>query len=694
MSFSFSIPNLGRSPFTFSTGEWAKQANGSVVASYGDTVVLATVCISGEPQAHSGFVPLVVEYQEKTYAMGKIPGGFIKREGRPKDTEILSARLIDRPIRPFFPKGLSNEIQIIVMVLSSDAKNDPDVLAINAASCALCLSDIPCDAIIGAVRIGKIKDQFILNPTYEEREKSSVDFVVAATEEKIVMLEGNFNEAKEDEIIQMINFAHPYIRQIITLQKDLQGKAGKKKKNFPLFKINEQIYAILKERVYSQLEQIYGITKKEEREEKVKEVLNNLYQELLKDNASIVYEDVSYAFFALEDEFMRKKILQEEKRPGGRALNEIRQIDCKVRVLPRTHGSAIFTRGQTQSLAVTTLGTSADEQLIEALEGEKSKHFMLHYSFPPFSVGEIKPLKGPSRREIGHGALAEKSLLYVIPPKDIFPYTIRIVSEILESNGSSSMATVCASSLSLMDAGVPIKSPVAGIAIGLVKDVDRYKILTDIAGIEDHYGDMDFKVSGTRNGITALQLDIKTDGLTYQIITEALMCAKEARLFILDKMEEAISQPRSSISPYAPKIKTLKIDLDKIGNVIGPGGKTIRQLIRDNNVSIDIDDLEGTVSVVAYNQEDLERATAQIVGLTRDIQVGDIYDVKITKLTNFGAFCEIFPSKTGLIHISEISDKFVRDIRDFLNEGDIVKAKVISIDHQGKITLSIKQLNT
>jgi len=692
MSSSFSTPPIGKKSIVFFSGELAKLANGAVLASYGDTMVLVTACISNEMKSYEGFVPLTVEYQEKTYAAGKIPGGFIKREGKPKDAEILSARLIDRSIRPLFDKGLLNEVQVIAMVLSSDGENDPDVLSVNAASCALLVSDIPFSNPIGAVRIGKIDNNIILNPTYQEREKSSIDLVVAGTEDKIVMLEGLLDEISEDELLDLIKFSHPYIREIINAQRELQKIINKTKRTFNLYNINKEIYNLILEKTKTNLENIYGICDKVLREEELNKVLNSIYQELQGVNEKFTFQEIKEVFFAIEDEFMREKILNEEKRPDLRRLNEIRPIDCKIRVLPRTHGSALFTRGQTQSLVITTLGTSADEQLIEALEGEKTKHFMLHYSFPPFSVGEIKPLRAPSRREIGHGMLAEKSLLKVIPSKEEFPYTIRVVSEILESNGSSSMATVCAASLSLMDAGVPIKRPVAGIAIGLVTGKDNCKILTDIAGIEDHYGDMDFKIAGTRQGITACQLDVKILGIDYKIIYEALLAAKEARNFILDKMEETILKPRDGISEYAPKIKTLKVDPDKIGNIIGPGGKIIRKLIRENNVRIDIDDENGVISVVADDFKDLDRAISQVLALTKDIEVGDIYDVKITKITNFGAFCEIVPGKLGLIHISEISNKYVKDIRDFLKEGDTVKAKVVNIDHQGKITLTIKNL--
>jgi polyribonucleotide nucleotidyltransferase len=691
MGFSLSLPNLGKNILTFSTGDWAKQANGSVTVSYGDTVVLATCCMSKEPKLDQGFLPLTVEYQEKTYAMGKIPGGFIKREGRPKDGEILSARLIDRPLRPLFPKGLTNEIQIVTMVLSSDAKNDPDVLAINAASCALLISDIPFYNPVGAVRVCKVGAEFIVFPTYEERGSSSLELVVVGTQDCIVMLEGEAKEVPENEILEGIKVAHPFIREIITLQKNLKDKVGKKKREVALYEPDPDLYKLIKDKVWAAFDEMYGLTEKHERESALDKILASLCEELLKDNPEIDTEKVKEIFFAIEEEFVRKKILEEEKRPDGRSLKDIRPIDCKVGVLPRTHGSALFTRGQTQSLATTTLGTSSDEQFVEALEGRKTKRFMLHYTFPPFSTGEIKPLRGPSRREIGHGALAEKALINIFPSKEDFSYTIRVVSEILESNGSSSMATVCASSLSLMDAGVPIKGPVAGIALGLVSEEANYKILTDIAGVEDYYGDMDFKIAGTYEGITAIQLDIKIGGLEYNIIEDALAQGKEARRIILEKMKQALAQPREGVSKYAPKIKSFKIDPDRIGDVIGPGGKLIRRLTRENNVTIDIDDETSTVSVVAETQEDLDRTVNIINTLTKDIEVGNVYEAKVTRIVNFGAFCEIVPGKQGLVHVSELSENFVKDVRDFLQEGDIVKVKVVGIDNQGRINLSIKQ---
>jgi polyribonucleotide nucleotidyltransferase len=691
MAASVSLSNLGKNAFIFSAGDLAKQANGSVCASFGDTVVLATACMAKETSEGEDFLPFMVEYQEKTYAMGKIPGGYIKKEGRPKDEEILTARLIDRPLRPLFPKGLTNEVQVIAVVLSSDGANDPDVLAVNAASCALFISDIPFDRPVGAVRVSKTGNNFIINPTYEQRKESTMDLVVVGTESKVVMLEGGFIESKEKEVLEAIKFAQPFIKELINLQLQLREKVGKKKKEMNFCETDKDLLSKVSGKVSEKFENIYGLVCKEERECACDEILSSLVAELKTENAELSEEAIKKAFYDLEAEFVRKKILKEEKRPDGRGLSDIRPLECKVGVLPRTHGSAIFTRGQTQSLAVVTLGTSSDEQFIEALEGETSKHFMLHYSFPPFSVGEVKMVRGPSRRDIGHGALAEKALFAVIPTKEVFPYTIRVVSEILESNGSSSMASACAASLSLMDAGVPIREPVGGIAIGLVTDADSYKILTDIAGVEDHYGDMDFKVTGTKNGITAIQLDIKIEGITFPIIEEVLRAAKEARTVILNKMQEAIALPRQSLSEYAPKIKLFEVPADKIGVIIGPGGKTIKAIQRQNNVTINIDDATSVVSVAAETDEGLQRAVNQINNLIREVEVGDIYDAKVEKIVNFGAFCEIAPGKSGLLHVSEISDEFVKDVAEFLKEGDVIRVKVIGIDPQGKIRLSLKQ---
>ena len=691
MATSLSISNLGKNPFVLSTGEWAKQANGSVSITYGDTVVLTTACMSKEPSPGRGFFPLMVEYQERTYAMGKIPGGFFKKEGRPRDKEILTARLIDRPLRPLFPKGMTNEVQIVNMVLSSDAKNDPDILAVNAASCALLISDIPFTNPVGAVRVSKVDDKFVINPTYEERGESSMDLVVVGTDSKIIMLECGLSEIDEGQALEAIKFAHPFIKEIIKLQHELRKKVGKDKKEVPLSQVSKELLETVRGKVGSKLQEAYCLTSKEEKSVFLKGLLCLLNEGLVSEESGITEGDVSSALDILEEETLRKNVLETEKRPDGRSIADIRSIECLVKALPRTHGSATFTRGQTQSLAVTTLGSSSDEQLIEALEGETTKHFTLHYNFPPFSVGEVKFMRGPSRRDIGHGALAEKSLIPIIPSKEEFPYTIRIVSEILESNGSSSMASVCAGSLSLMDAGVPIKDAVAGIAIGLISGDKGYKILTDIAGAEDHYGDMDFKVAGTKKGITAIQLDTKIDGLTFEMIEDALGKAKEARLFILDKMEKAINSPRGELSEYAPKIKSFPVNPDKIGAIIGPGGKIIKRIQRENKVNIDIDDETSVVSVAAETVEDLERVVKLINSLVKDIEVGEIYEVKVEKIVNFGAFCEIAPGKSGLIHVSELSDGFVKEVEEFLKIGDVINAKVIGVDPQGKIRLSLKQ---
>jgi polyribonucleotide nucleotidyltransferase len=691
MASSLSTSNFGKNPLTLSVGEWAKQANGSVSVSYGDTVVLATACMRKDPSPEKGFFPLTVEYQERTYAMGKIPGGFFKKEGRPRDKEILTARLIDRPLRPLFPKGVTNEIQLVNMVLSSDGKNDPDILAVNAASSALLISDIPFDNPVGAVRIAKPEKDFLVNPTYQERQASKVDLVVVGTEDKIVMLEGSLLEISEEEVFEAIKFAKGPIKEIIALQRKLQKQVGKTKKTLELTQIDQDLLKQVKAKAASKMESLYGLDDKEKRQESVDEIFAALSKELVTDDSEITEGQIKGAVSCLEEEILRKKILTENKRPDGRKLNDIRAIECKVKVLPCTHGSATFTRGQTQALGVVTLGTSSDEQFIEALEGESTKHFMLHYSFPPFSVGEVKFMRGPSRRDIGHGALAEKSLLPLIPSKEEFPYTIRIVSEILESNGSSSMATVCAASLALMDAGVPLKEPVAGIAMGLVTSEKDYKILTDIAGAEDHYGDMDFKVAGTQNGITAIQLDTKIDGLKLEIIEDTLKAAKDARMFILDKMKKVIDLPRKLLSDYAPKIKSFPINPDKIGAIIGPGGKIIKRIQRENKVTVDIDDETSMVSVAAETVEDLEKAVTQINNLVKDVEIGEIYEVKVERIVSFGAFCEIAPGKSGLVHVSELSNDFVKDVGEFLKEGDTVTAKVIGIDPQGKIRLSLKQ---
>jgi len=689
---SLSLPHSGDKIISFSSGNLAKQANGAVCVTCGETVILVTACMSKEPKEARGFFPLTVEYRVKTYAMGKIPGGYIKKEGRPKDTEILNARLVDRSIRPLFPDGFLNEVQVVAMLLSSDAVNDPDVLAVNGASAALICSDIPFEKPVAAVRVCKVDGKFVVNPGYEERDASDMDVVVVGTEGRVTMIEAKLKEVKEEDALAAIEFARPVINDLIKLQLELKAKIGKPKKEPALRTIDETLLAKIKEFIGDRFEAIYGIVNKEEREEEVAKILSEVSTKMVEDDPELATSDIKEAFYYLEKHFVRGKIIRDEKRPDSRKIDEIRQIKCEVGALPRTHGSAVFTRGQTQALAIITLGTSSDAQTVEGLEGESMKHFMLDYAFPPFSVGEVKPVRGPSRREVGHGALAEKSLFQVIPPKEKFPYTIRVVSEILESNGSSSMASVCAASLALMDAGVPIEGAVAGIALGLVVEDGNYKILTDIAGVEDYYGDMDFKVAGTESGLTAIQLDVKIEGLDFDMIKESLERAHQARCAILQKMQESLAGPRQAVSQHAPKIKSFKIDIDKIGAVIGPGGKTIRKITRDYNVDVDIEDEDGTVFVVAPNQEDLERAAQYILDLVRDVEVGDIYEGRVKQIRNFGAFCEILPGKSGLLHVSEMSDKFVKDPHEHLAEGDVVKVKVIGIDNQGRINLSRKQV--
>jgi len=692
-SFSQIVPNLGKSPFAFSSGDIARQAGGGVVVSYGDTVVLVTVCASKEASPAGGFLPLTVDYQAKTYAMGKIPGGYIKKEGRPKDTEILTSRLIDRPLRPLFPKGFTNGVQIIALVLSSDKENDPDILALNGASCALAISDIPFPQLVGAVRVASVNGKMLVNPTYEEREQSPFEIIVVGTKEKIVMIEGQFQEASEEEILAAVEFAHPFIKEIVKGQEQCREKIGKEKKEYPVFSSSEDLKKMVIEFIGTRMEDNYAQAQTKEGQAcSIDDIIAETFAYITEEKEiEAGMGEIKNIVYDLEEKLVRSKILNEGKRPDGRPIDQVRPLSSNVSVLPRTHGSAVFTRGQTQSLAITTLGTSSDEQTVEALEGVQSKHFMLHYSFPPFSVGDVRFMRGPSRREIGHGALAEKAIQNVLPSKEDFPYTIRVVSEILESNGSSSMATVCATSLSLMDAGVPISKPVAGIAIGLVTEGDKYKILTDIAGAEDHYGDMDFKVAGTENGVCAMQVDVKIDGLTSDLIKEALERAKQARLHILNAMKEELAEPRVSLSQYAPKIKAFKVDPSKIGEIIGPGGRMIRKITSRFNVNIDIDDETATVSIVAESEDDLNKAVEVVQGLVKEPEVGEIYDAEVVKIMNFGAFCDFLTNKSGLVHVSEISNEYVKEVRDVLKEGDKVRVKVIAVDPQGKINLSIKQ---
>ncbi len=682
------IIKFGNQDLIFQTGKVAKQANGAVVVSYGGTVILVTACMSNKARAGQDFFPLTVEYQEKTYAAGRIPGGFFKREGRPTEKEILTSRLIDRPLRPLFPKGFLNDVQVIAVVLSSDGENDSDVLALNGASAALCISDIPFGGPVAACRVSRDDSGFILNPTYAQADKSDLDVVVVANRQGVMMLESKCKEVSEEIYWDAVKFGYESLQDILKFQEDFAKKFGIPKVEPEYKKIDPALMEKVEKLGMTRLQEIYKLGKREEREEAVV----NLCKELETTLSTEGYEaaDINNALVEVESAEVRRKIFKDNLRVDGRAFDEIRQITSEVTVLPRTHGSALFTRGQTQSLAVTTLGTGDDEQMVEALEGKKYKTFMLHYSFPPFSVGETAPMRGPGRREIGHGSLAEKALLAVMPTKEVFPYTVRVVSEILESNGSSSMATVCASSLSLMDAGVPIKEPVSGIAMGLFKGKDKVVILTDIAGVEDHFGDMDFKVAGTKNGVTAVQMDLKIDGIGLDLLKDCLTQAKKARLFILNKMVQVLDKPRAEMSPYAPRIDKIMINTEKIGTVIGPGGKMIKMIIATTGAKIDISD-DGTVLVASSDPAKSQAAISMIKALTEEVEVGRVYNGKVKKVTNFGAFCEIAPGKEGLVHVSELSATFIKDVASVVKVGDEFKVKVISVDELGRVNLSKKR---
>ena len=680
---------FGQNDLILETGKIAKQAGGSVTVQYGGTVVLVTACMSKEIKGGQDFFPLTVECQEKTYAAGKIPGGFFKREGRPSESEILTARLIDRPIRPLFPKGFLNEVQVMAIVLSSDGENDPDILSVIGASAALSISGIPFSGPLGCCRLGHIDNQFILNPTYQELEKSDLDMVVVRNTKGIIMLECKAKEVSEEVFLEAVKFGFENLQEVINLQKDFAHEFGRPKADVKYKIIDPILQKKVEDLSKERLKEVYKLSKKEEREEEVDLFSKELEAQLTPEGYAA--EDIKLALVEIEKEQVRNKILTENVRIDGRGFKDIRPINCEVSILPRTHGSSIFSRGQTQSMAVTTLGTGEDEQLIEALEGERYKSFMLHYSFPPFSVGETTPVRGPGRREIGHGALAERSLLAVMPSKEGFPYTIRVVSEILESNGSSSMATVCAATLSLMDAGVPIKDAVGGIALGLIKEDAKAVILTDITGLEDHFGDMDFKVAGTKNGITAVQLDLKIDGIDTNLLKSALNQAKEGRFLVLEKMKNVISEPRRDLSKFAPRIERLKIDTEKIGELIGPSGKTIKKIIAATGVTIDIQE-DGFVLVGSTDAAKSKEAIDMIKAITKEIEVGQIYTGKVKRVVPFGAFCEIAPGKEGLVHISELVDHFVKDIEGEVKVGDEFKVKVIGVDELGRINLSKKQV--
>jgi len=694
---SIEVP-FGAQNITISSGKLAKQANGAVTVSLGGTTVLVAACMSKSPKQGADFFPLTVEYQEKTYAAGRIPGGFFKREGRPTQKEILTSRVIDRPIRPLFPDGFYYEVLVTATVLSSDGENDPDVLAIIGASAALYISDIPFEQPIGAVRVGRLDGEFVLNPTYEQRKACDLELVVAGLEGGIVMIEGESREVPEAAVIEGLEFAQKHMKPIVEEQKKLQKKIGKKKADVELYQPHPDLKKKISDMVGKRLNEAYQVADKQEREDQLHELIKEISSDMSVFEAFKVEEkEVSEAhiktmFDQIEYGIVRDMIFTKNKRADGRGAQDIRQITSEIGILPRTHGSSLFTRGQTQSLATVTLGTKRDEVMIEGLEGLNYENFMLHYNFPSFSVGESRPSRGPGRREIGHGALAAKALKGVLPKKEDFPYTIRVVSEILESNGSSSMASVCAGCLSLMDAGVPITNPVAGISIGVVvgDKPNQYSLLTDIMGLEDHFGDMDYKIAGTRNGVTAIQLDLKIKGLPIKVLAEGIEQAKSARMKILDNMQATIAQPKSDTSPYAPRILTTHIPAEKIGEVIGPGGKMIKKIMEESGAeSIDIED-DGTVFIAALGKEAAERALDIIRGFCQEPEIGKIYDAKVVKVMNFGAFCEFLPGRQGLCHVSELSNEYVKDVTTVVKVGDRFKVKLVEIDQMKRMNLSRK----
>ncbi|NCB38119.1 MAG: polyribonucleotide nucleotidyltransferase [Erysipelotrichia bacterium] len=684
--------DLGSHSVTFETGLLAGQASGAVVVRAGDSVVFAAVVASKEPKEGCDFLPLTVDYSEKTYAAGKIPGGFFKREGRPTTKEILTSRLIDRPLRPMFPEHYHNDIQLVTYVLSYDKVNQVDILAMNAASCALMVSEVPLVEAVAAVRVAKVNGQLVLNPSPVQLENTTIDMVVAGTASAITMVESGSAEVSEEELIEALGFAHENIKKLAAAQKELASKAGKPKTVVADPSSEPEVEAIVNSLLgdvkdtLNTAEKVERVAKFKKIDQKLKDLLvEKLGEELAKaktEAAKRILESVTQTE-------MRRMILEDSRRIDGRGLTDIRPISCAVGFLPRTHGSALFNRGQTQSLGIVTLGASGDSQVIDGLDDEYKKKFLLHYNFPPFSVGESKPMRGPGRREIGHGALAERALKQVVPEASEFPYTIRVVSEILSSNGSSSMASVCSGSLALMDAGVPIKAPVAGIAMGLIKEDSNFKILSDILGDEDHFGDMDFKVAGTSHGVNALQMDIKIIGVTLDIMRVALKQAREGRLHILSKMNEVIQTNRPELSAYAPRIVTIEIDPEKIRNVIGPGGKMIRKITEETGVEIEASD-DGKILIISPDAAANEKAVFMIRQVTEDAEVGKIYIGKVKRIMNFGAFVEILPGIEGMVHISQLENSRVNKVEDVVNIGDEVKVKVIEIDSQGRVNLSRK----
>ena len=683
---------VGQGTLRFETGKLAQQAGGSVVVRFGDSVVLVTACRSNNAREGIDFLPLTVDYREYTYASGRIPGGFFKREGKPAEKEVLTSRVIDRPIRPLFPSGWRYETQIIALVLSADAENDTDVLAITGASAALALSDIPFEKTIAGVRVGLVDDQYVINPTFEQRKRSRLDLVVAGSMDGLVMVEAGAKQVTEEQAVAALEAGHAAIKQIVAAIDGLKQEVGRTKVRVATRSIGHDFYREVEEKVLVPLTEAMRIRGKLESYDRVDQVLEDLVASLPEGEVERKV-DAKAVFKDLKEKVLRDEVLDHGRRLDGRKFDEIRNIWIETSVLPRTHGSSVFTRGETQALVTCTLGTGEDAQKIEGFEGEQWKSFMLHYNFPPFSVGEVAFLRGPGRREVGHGALAERALAPMIPDAEAFPYTIRVVSDILESNGSSSMASVCGGALAMMDAGVPLQAPVAGIAMGLVMDekTGQYAVLSDIAGAEDHYGDMDFKVAGTTVGITALQMDIKVTGITTEIMRAALDQARRGRLHILDKMREALPAPRQSISTLAPRIVTIRIPVDKIRDVIGPGGKMIRSIIERTGVKIDVED-DGRVNVASADEQSAQKALSIIQELTATPELNKTYLGKIQRITDFGAFVEIMPGTDGLLHVSEIANHRVKDVRDELKEGEQILVKVINIDPTGKIRLSRKAL--
>ena len=682
--------DLDEKLISIEAGDLARQAGGAVIVRQGDTMLLVTATMAGQAREGIDFFPLTVDYREKTYAAGKIPGNFFRREARPGDIETLTCRLIDRPIRPLFPKAFKNETQVVALVISHDQTNPPDVNAITGASAALMISDIPFETPIAGARISRVDGKLIFNPTYEDTANSDLNLVMAGTADGIVMVEAGANEASEDDMMAALEFGHERIKQLIEIQIKLRGLLGKEKLVVEAPQVDEELKSKIHEKTAAKLTEAMQISGKHERSDTIKQIREDFKAELSPEELEEKAGAIKELFHDLEKDIVRNLVLDKHYRVDGRGLADVRPITIQVGYLPRVHGSAVFTRGETQALVSTTLGTASDEQRIDSLEYKGTKSFFLHYNFPAFCTGEVKFLSGPGRREIGHGMLAERSLIPILPDKDKFPYTIRIVSEILESNGSSSMASVCGGSLSLMDAGVPIKAPVAGIAMGMIKDGDRVAILSDILGSEDHLGDMDFKVTGTLKGINALQMDIKIGGLSHDLMAKALEQAKEGRLHILGEMDKALQSPREEMSQYAPRIVTITVPKDKIRDVIGPGGKVIREIIDKTGVSIDIND-DGVVSIASTDEDSAKRAVEFVQNLVQEVKIGKIYLGKVKKIVDFGAFVEIFPGTDGLVHISQICDRRIKNVSDEIQEGDEIKVKVIDVDQQGRVKLSRKE---